>query len=531
MKVSELNQIIENIVSQEVRRTIIKESKQMGKEVYHIKCEGIPIASFATEEEANEQLPAYKAKHKGDLIIEKGVYESHDDMLDKLDEMNDQLEEETDNMENTQMNEKLVGNQTKLDKNHNGKIDGQDFKILKGQKNEEEDAYEGNEFSGQLNKAKEQGDDSFEVDGKTYPVQSNEEEECYECGQSMEEQDEMGDDDNSTYAIWERYSPAAMNEHEPSTFSDEFEYADNVISYVVQEAIANGDVEEEDEDDLTDELKETYGYDLFDIFKSSEGGMDGDDFEDDMEMDESKGTCNECGGMMNEEGMCNECGGQGMYESKKRTIKLTETELTNLITKMVNEAVPGLDTYNKAHKESGKINKQGIDDMMADVNKNHIDVEGNDKPEFPHAIGKGEKVARENTKEQDEETAKNIPGLQNLDYDIEPSEQFKKRLKMAIEGDRLMGNAASTETTNVKPTNGSKLGDSSEDKEGNSIKTPNTAKKIEKQVKDRDKDKKERVLYKKEAVPTNESTMKFSNVLNEEIMKMKSLTGYNKKTQ
>ena len=30
--------------------------------------------------------------------------------------------------------EELKGNQKKLDKNHNGKIDGQDFKILKGQK-------------------------------------------------------------------------------------------------------------------------------------------------------------------------------------------------------------------------------------------------------------------------------------------------------------------------------------------------------------------------------------------------------------
>ena len=33
--------------------------------------------------------------------------------------------------------EELKGNQKKLDKNHNGKIDGQDFKILKGQKKKE----------------------------------------------------------------------------------------------------------------------------------------------------------------------------------------------------------------------------------------------------------------------------------------------------------------------------------------------------------------------------------------------------------
>ena len=40
--------------------------------------------------------------------------------------------------EETELEEKLVGGQKKLDKNHNGKIDKQDFKILKGKKVEEE---------------------------------------------------------------------------------------------------------------------------------------------------------------------------------------------------------------------------------------------------------------------------------------------------------------------------------------------------------------------------------------------------------
>jgi hypothetical protein len=35
-----------------------------------------------------------------------------------------------------EVKEELKGNQKKLEKNHNGKIDGQDFKILKGQKKE-----------------------------------------------------------------------------------------------------------------------------------------------------------------------------------------------------------------------------------------------------------------------------------------------------------------------------------------------------------------------------------------------------------
>ena len=624
MKISEINQIIDNVVAEEVRRTILKESKENKKEVYHIKCEGVPLATFDTEAEAKENLPQYKAKHKGELIIEKGIYESQDDMLDKLDEMNDQLEEtddiksgemnewggnqespyenmdevveelkeksqrlfekgtiddqelheieniidnnieeywdasmdggvdvkkmfiqivkdvaphlvkkkkkETDNMKNTEMNEKLVGNQSKLDKNHNGKIDGQDFKIMKGQKNEAEECYE---CSANMDEELHGDQDKIDADndGK---ISANDFKLLLKKKKEGEIDEENGAGDGmDVYGIWEKYSEAAMNEHSPETFSDEFEYADNVISYIVQDAITNGDVSEEDEEELVDELKDTYGYDLFDMFQA--GGGEGDGFEDDEEEEEeigeNKGTCNECGGMMNEEGVCNECSGN-MYESKKkRTIRVTESELVQMIANMVNESIPGLETFKKAHRESGKQNKEGIDAMMKDVNKNHIDVEGNDKPEFPHAIGKGEKVARKNTKQQEDEIAKNFAGLQNLDYDNEPDEKFKQRLKMAIKGDKLMGNAPTTEKTDVKPTNGSKLGEVSKDKNGNSIPTPKTGKGIEKQMKDRQKDKDERVLYKKEAVPTNESKISFNDVLLEELNKMKSLSSYNKKTQ
>ena len=102
---------------------------------------------------------------------------------------------------------------------------------------------------------------------------------------------------------------------------------------------------------------------------------------------------------------------------------------------------------------------------------------------------------------------------------------------MAIEGDRLMGNAPTTEKTNVIPSNGSKLGEEPKDKDGNSIPTPETAKKIEKQVKDRGEDKKNRVLYNKESVPVNESKTTLNDVLLEEINKMKKISEYNKKTQ
>jgi hypothetical protein len=244
---------------------------------------------------------------------------------------------------------------------------------------------------------------------------------------------------------------------------------------------------------------------------------------DPEEMEEEKKSCEKCG-----KELC-ECGG-GMYESKKKTVRLTESELIKLISKMVNESIPGLQAAEKSRLESGKENKAYLSDVETKMKK-LASFDGNDNPEFPKAIGKGEKVARKNTPEQEEEIAKNYAGLENLEYDIEPSEQFKKRLKMAIEGDTLMGNGKVTEPASIEPSNGADKGVEAKEKEGNHIQTPETAKKIEKQVKDREEDKKNRVLYSKEKVPVSESKVNFSNVLEEEIKKMKNISEYNKKTQ
>ncbi len=104
-----------------------------------------------------------------------------------------------------EMNEKLHGGQKKLDKNRNGRIDSEDFKMLrkkkqgyddrederegmkhgkmkgkdlKSMKSRRDDARferrgeteEGNAFTGALAKAKAKGSDEFEVDGKEYQV-------------------------------------------------------------------------------------------------------------------------------------------------------------------------------------------------------------------------------------------------------------------------------------------------------------------------------------------------------------------------
>jgi len=70
------------------------------------------------------------------------------------------------------MSESLKGGQKKLDKNKNGKIDAEDFKLLRKSKKTEtdEEVEEGNAFTGALAKAKEEGENSFEIDGKKYHV-------------------------------------------------------------------------------------------------------------------------------------------------------------------------------------------------------------------------------------------------------------------------------------------------------------------------------------------------------------------------
>ena len=83
------------------------------------------------------------------------------------------------------MNEGMKGRQKKLDKNKNNKIDSEDFKLLRKEKKgnsmkfsdrhgmEEQETEEGNAFSGALSDAKKSGKDSFEVDGKKYPVKES----------------------------------------------------------------------------------------------------------------------------------------------------------------------------------------------------------------------------------------------------------------------------------------------------------------------------------------------------------------------
>jgi len=223
-----------------------------------------------------------------------------------------------------------------------------------------------------------------------------------------------------------------------------------------------------------------------------------------------KGTCSECGTMLQEDGSCNECAGK-MNESKKVKIRLSESELTKLISKLVMEAIPGLEAVKKSHSQSSgqdlKDSNKKIDDYLKGVS-------GSTKPEFPNQEGtEKEKEAYRNTSDEEEfiDTYRG-KGLQDLDYDNKPSKEFIERLRMALEGDPKMGNGQK-DTANTTPSNVGK----------------DLYKSIDKEKKTRHAE----PAYKKDPAPTkevNESVKKDSVVL-EEMNRIKNMANYNKKTQ
>ena len=234
------------------------------------------------------------------------------------------------------------------------------------------------------------------------------------------------------------------------------------------------------------------------------------------EYGEMKTTCDECGSMLNEEGMCSECS-MKMNESKKRKIRLTESQLTELIAKIVNESVPGLSVTEKNRKTSGSDSKKHMKDVESKMKKT-LKFDGNDNPKFPKQIGKGEKVARQNSKDEDKiMSTYRGGGMEDLKYDTEPSKSFNDRVGKSLKGHSTMGNSQDSPNV-VKSDLGEKIHQKAKNKKetlekefnvswGHSWKEP------------------EKVNVVKE------SKTETKNVLNEEIKRMKDMAMYNKKTQ
>ena len=223
-------------------------------------------------------------------------------------------------------------------------------------------------------------------------------------------------------------------------------------------------------------------------------------------------------------------------KGKKESVKLSESELIDLIESIVKEDMKGakhrgMSEYEKAHKGSGKESEDYIksvtkkmSDYLKDGSKGDYDM--NPKM-FPKGNGQIEKMAtKKYTMSKDgEEFVDNFlrPGQENLEYDeIEPNEEW---MKGNIEGSSKTGN--NSEWANAEETG---LGE-----------------KINKKRKENKFAKLRRQAYNKAPQPIVsdktgeetgkginiklESTDKQTKVLNEEFTKIQHLMGYSRKTQ
>lgn len=435
-----------------IKETIYNQVKtaileEVSEEVYIIKKDGEPVEQFETEEEAEKALEVYKKEHPDqELIIEKGKKLS----FEELDAMSEKLE----NMEN--INEtKHKGHFTVDQVNKLAKKAGTTISEAKDDLMELCEAYEGKVPAHRV----------FEI---------------------LEDYDmsELKD------KIKVKQEPKESSFTAPEVSMDEKLYGK-------QHKL---DVDGDGEIEADDLAKLRAGETNEDEGECHECG--------DMKEGDDKKMCSECGSMLNEEGMCSECG--TMMNETKKSVRLNESQLVELIKKMVNEAVPGIETYQKAHKESKSQNDDALSDVEKKI-KEYLNFDGNDNPEFPHQIGGEVKARRADEKESDEVADNRGGGLEDLIYDVDPSKEAQERHEMALKGDTKMGN--SQEAANVIP---SKLGE-----------------KIIKKVKRKDKLEADMPMYNKDVQPienVNESEEPKA-IISEEIKRMKEMAAYNKKTQ
>jgi hypothetical protein len=191
-------------------------------------------------------------------------------------------------------------------------------------------------------------------------------------------------------------------------------------------------------------------------------------------------------------------------KESKKSIIVTETQLRAILTNLVNEDVPGIDVTKRAQAGSKKDADDNLKNVEAKLTK-AASFDGNDKPEFPKQIGGEKKAFTPNSEEVTEIEDNDNRGTQDLDYDREPGEQFRKREKMYLQGDKTTGNSQDAANV-VKSDLGEKL-----------------ANRAERKIKAH----KERPMYNKEFQPVETA----KDNVNEDIRRMKEMYSYNKKTQ
>lgn len=537
MKINLLNNIINETLSNEIKKRILEESSK--QDYYHVTLEGEPIETFSSKEDAEQYVMDNKEKFNNKkLLIDKKPYSSYEEMIDTLDEMGESYEIKEKNMK-----KKMNENMDRYHKYPESEMQEEDYIDEDALYNEDmynmpEETISMDEYDENMSEMQPQYGDShmeeelYELDLDEYgSTDEGATHMCNECGSMLNEE---GTCDECSGGMYEskgvcQECGSMMNEEGMCSECG------------MKEEAHDFDMNEEDEE-IREDDPSSYGDWPLDSFGDEEiRGMDyrnkgGYGFKffpnEPMPKDLDEPYDLNVEDKPRHSKYSHEF---ELAESKKKKLILKESELIHLIKKMVQESIPGKLTAEKSRAGSKKVNDQHYSEVDKKM-KNYLKFEGNDNPEFPHQVGKSvKKEARTNTPKQNDEVDKNYAGLESLKYDTEPSENFKKRLKMAIEGDSSMGNAVYTEKPKSSSSNGAKKPKTAEEKSGNQMKS--TKENLEK-IKNRSErpDKKDRVIYKKEKVPVDTKNKKdineSKNIINEsiknDIERMKNLYNYNK---
>lgn len=208
--------------------------------------------------------------------------------------------------------------------------------------------------------------------------------------------------------------------------------------------------------------------------------------------------------------------------------------------------VPGLDAVKKAHDEEEKEGDEHFNEVDKKL-KDYLSFEGNTNPEFPHQISEDDdkKIVANRDGEFGDDAQEYVDtyrgmGVQDAAYDIKPSPEFVERVKKALTGDSTMGNPSGEGVVNaIESDVGEKVFDNIEKKRENIADDPMYVK-DEQPVEDDPEYKKEtndpgfetiseeETTEEKEVVTEEEPD---NSVVNEEIERMKDIFTYNKKTQ
>jgi len=435
-----------------------------------------------------------------EALLNKPVRGGDDDDMDDEDDMSDILDYEDDGydeFENEELDEKLYGNQSRIDKNKNGKIDGEDFKMLRKQQNEESEVCEcgGGMYEGECMECgklymDEDIYDKEDLSGKFDYVQE-------EDDVDFEEEKSEKQEENSEFCRYQKKMFGPEDER----------YQDKCLGKSAIKDLSGMEM------NMNERLRGNQKR----IDKNKNNKIDAEDFK--MLRKESK--------------------------KSKTSLKLSESEMIDLIEKIVLEdkekvksniknltEPKGLTTYRRAVKGSGKENDDYIKsvakkmkDYLKDGSKGDYETNPKHFPKNNGGLAKMKKMAYEVSKDGEEFLDDYMrPGMENLDYDeIHPNEDW---MKDNIEGSSRTGN--NPEWINAEKTElGAKLNKKRKENKLSKAKRAAYNKSPQPVVSDKPGQESGKGLDIK--VESIES--KTDKKLNEEFEKMKSLISYDRKTQ